>query len=221
MHPAYEADRTAFLRLHIRQLEHLQHDLALVTIVVNEGPDAEFDDFVDSLDGREVRETPIRVIRRPNVGMSYGAWADVFVRDGTAFSHYLWIEDDYVVVHDRFDTIMLEMMQASGCDYLCGFAADLGLGRHAAISNGLIRSEILARVHQKYGTVPHASSQVDYSDNYVSGQVGASRAVIDVGGTLSDFTEFGWSAPWSDFGTIRTFRNQGGPALIVPAETLL
>lgn len=221
MHPAYAADRTIFLKLHLRQLGQLRHDLALVTVVVNEFPDPAFDAYADTLDGQKVRETPIRVLRRPNTGMSYGAWADVFLRDRETFSHYLWIEDDYVVVQDHFDTKMLEMMRSSSCDYLCGFAADLGLGKHAAISNGLVSSKVLSRVYKERGTLPHASSAVDYGDNYRQGQIGMSRAILEVGGTLGDFTGFGWAAPWSDYGQVRSFRNPEGPLLIAPAEMLL
>lgn len=225
MHPAMKHDRTTFLKMHLRQLERLKHDIARVTVVVNAAPDDQlskrFDSFVDEIDGTRLRRATISVIRRANIGMSYGAWDAAFVRDGDAFSHYVWIEDDYVFVHDRFDLEMLEMMRVSGCDYLCGVANDgYGHERHAAISNGMVNSEILTRVRNKYGELPHAKSSL-YRDNETVGQVGMSRAIIDVGGKLSDFVEFGWSVPFSHLGGVHMYGDPKGPRMIAPVEQLL
>jgi len=222
MHPVQADDRRTFLKLHVRQLKHLDHrHLAQITIVVNEHPSPKFDEYVASLDGKVLRNAPVQVIRRQNRGMSYGAWSEAFAQGRDNFTHYIWIEDDYVFVHKQFDVELLGMMRVSQCDYLCGLASDaFGFERHAAISNGIVRTEILQRVWARYGILPHAASD-NYGDNEAAGQIGMSRAIKEVGGKLSDFTEFGWSVPFSELGRIKKFGDPKGPTIIEPAEMLV
>lgn len=222
MHPLQARDRQTFLKLHVQQLTCLEHKyLAQITIVVNDYPDAVFDAYVDSLNGKVFRDVPVRVIRRPNRGMSYGAWSEAFAVGRDNFTHYIWIEDDYLFVHKRFDEELLQMMQISKCDYLCGLVSQpAGMRRHAAISNGIVSSHVLNRVWNKYGILPHAHS-ANYTDNEAAGQIGMSQAIIDVGGKLGDFTEFGWSVPFSELGRIKIFGDPTGLTLIEPAENML
>ena len=117
------ADETYFLKKHLISLKNRMHSLSQITISIAHNPreSVKFREFVKTLD-HEISGVPVKIIRRPNDGLSYGAFVDAFYRYGSFFDHYIFVEDDYVFCKDNFDSILLQMFEFSPH---CGYLASL------------------------------------------------------------------------------------------------
>jgi hypothetical protein len=168
------------LQAHINHLNTVKHSLAQVTIGYPENPREapEYRDYVSSLkqldDG-----TPIVVVPMVNEGLSYGQWSRMYDAFRDQFSHYIFIEDDYVPVQDGFDEILVQIFERESCGFLCGLFAKKGdsFGHgscsepHSAISNGISSNEVLKVVHGKEGlhkkNCETGRQQVEFSNKFM------------------------------------------------------
>lgn len=139
--PRHVADRSFFLREHLRRLSELDHALDQVTLVVAVGGDPVAERFAE---GARVGDTPVVVLRRQNGGFSYGSWNHAYEAFGEEFTHYVLVEDDYLPCLDHFDRTLVEFADAEGT-YVCGLSA--WDGTHAAISNGVVPTAAWRHVH--------------------------------------------------------------------------
>lgn len=110
------ADRTFFLRRHLECLEDTRHSLAAITIVVPLSSDepSDFTAYVDQLRGRYT------VIRRPNIGYSYGSFVEAYQQTRDSFDAFIFIEDDYVFVQHHFDWHLWNLALDMQADLVCG-----------------------------------------------------------------------------------------------------
>ncbi len=184
-------DPAFFLREHVRSLEQLEHRLDQVTVVVPHNPKEPraFRRYLTAELPSRIRDAPVVLMERPNVGMSYGSFADAFLRWRLKFDHYFFMEDDYVFTQDRFDALHLDLMRAHpDVGYVAGLIWDArgAMPRHAGMSCGLLRSTALEAVFTANGTIPHAGNN-NYGQNELLGQIGASQALIRAGWELMDW----------------------------------
>jgi hypothetical protein len=184
-----EVDGAFYLRTHLRSLRDLRHRLDQITLMVpeNQAEPPEFRELLRQLPPR-VRDTPIVVMERPNIGLSYGSLSDCFARYRCDFDYYFFMEDDYVFTQHEFDRLHVEEMEADPkCGYLCGLAWTNGLPLHAGIANGIMRATALERVFSSFGgKIPHAND-ASYRLGEATGQVGQSQAILSTGYTLKDW----------------------------------
>lgn len=183
-------DRTFYLREHLDNLRKYKHNLGQITIVIPDNPDEpkEYTDFVSTIEPR-IQETPVVVMRRPNIGLSYGSLSDAYGKYRTAFSHYLFQEDDVVYTQDNFDDKWMRMLnEYPDCGFMCGVAVDM-FARHAGMGCGIMKAEALEKVWQKDGRLPYAISS-GYGENEQQGQVGLSQAIINAGYTIEDMGKY-------------------------------
>lgn len=182
----YDKDKSFYLKKHIESLHLFTHNLDQITIVIpdNINESVEFTEFVDSIP-KQIQNAKVVIIRRPNVGLSYGSYSHVYGLYRTQFSHYIFVEDDYVYVKPNFDQVMIDIMSKNPkCGFVCSLAQENGTyPYHAAIFNGLMLTEVLEILWLKYNQLPYHDSSV-YGDNERAGQIGFSRMIIDEGYTL-------------------------------------
>ena len=184
-------DPTYYLRVHLDALKRQRHTLKQITIVVPHNPTEppDFRQFIQALPSK-IRDADVVVVERPNVGMSYGSFADVYARYRTEFDYYFFVEDDYIFVQHDFDQAHLKLMREDpACGYLCAVASDLG-GRfplHAAVPHGLFRTAALEAVFARRGRIPHGTDAT-YSRSERDGQIGQSQAIIGAGYRLRDWS---------------------------------
>jgi len=136
----------------IECLSRLRQKLSQITIVAPTDPDGtvppDYDDYLWWL--REmggVDGVPVKVIKRPNVGLSYESWRTAYLDDPT-FDHYIFIEDDWCPVMDDFDSVLIDLL-ADRDVYLCGYMwINLRRGgcKNAAHSNGIVLGRVMGRV---------------------------------------------------------------------------
>lgn len=187
--------RDTYLLRHLKHLNKIKHSLAQISVGYPYNPSEKkwYANFIKSLkslsDG-----TPIVVHPMPNKGLSYGQWSNVFGVYRDQFTHYIFIEDDYVPQKDFFDEIlvsMFESLQSKNCGYLCGlvFTKEGRFGGlkedHAGISNGVSSAAVLNKVWGKYGCLPHLKTHLKAGRE--EEQVIFSKAFLNVGFTLHDY----------------------------------
>lgn len=104
-----------YLKVHLKRLFELKHNLAQITIVRPLGSDN--DEYYELPD--YIKEKVI-IINRPANDRSYGQFIYAYQQYTDQFTHYIIAEDDYVPNIDNFDDILVKLIEEKGCDYLCG-----------------------------------------------------------------------------------------------------
>lgn len=122
-----------YLNPQLESLGRLKHSLDDVVVVVNEGQATE--DYLRSLDEFS------KVLYRPNVCGSYGAWNFAWETYGDKYEWYFYLEDDYVFNMDNFDDKLIAMWEPE-MGHLCSYQVIHPVyGWHMAMVNGLISAD--------------------------------------------------------------------------------
>jgi len=212
----------SFIRRHIDHLNTLQHQIDQITIGHPENPDEtpEYTKYLRSLTSLDTG-TPIVVHDTPNQGMSYGQWSRIFLKYRNQFTHYLFIEDDYVPMLDDFDSIMARMLEQKGCGYLCGLMLDqsgrFGIKKvcHAAISNGIATSETLQSIVDQQG---HLTPETPAPRGFMGeDQVRFSVYITKSGFSIDDYSDQ-FASPYYSFNNNLRIYGPGKLNLIVPLQ---
>jgi hypothetical protein len=122
-----------YLKYQLESLERLRHKLDDVVVVENAGhPTADYLESQAKFD---------KILHRPNIRGSYGAWNYAWETYGDEYEWYFYLEDDYVFALDNFDDKLIAMWEP-GVGHLCSLYYDHGrVGWHVAMPNGLISAE--------------------------------------------------------------------------------
>lgn len=185
----YMADKTFYLRKHLRALGRFDHQLAQITVAVPDNPTEpnNFTALINSL--TSIKSTPIVVLRRPNLGLSYGSLSDVYVKYRRDFDYYLFQEDDVCYAQHNFDDKWRSLVEEKPqCGFFCAVISNY-LMRHAGVGCGIIRSDALEKVFEKNHRLPYCNdcrNESQYGRNEVDGQIGLSQAIIAEGFELHD-----------------------------------
>ena len=177
-----------YCRKAIGQLRILRHNLDQITLCVSDDPQSNaFKQYISSL--TEETDLPIQIFKRDNVGLSYGAFSEVFDAFGDKFDYYILMEDDYYFCYHNFDSKLIELFEKQDrCGFLCGFVSVAAGKRWAGNCNGIASYEALAAVKQCFGKLPFDESlKNNYSEE--SGQITFSQSFEKVGYSLADITE--------------------------------
>jgi len=182
---------------HFAQLRSLWHNADVHLVVPNNqrGNVPGFDRAVEKIKARG----DVRVMRRPNVGQSYGSYSDIFERYRDAYDAYIFYEDDYYPVGDHFDAAWCDMLESADDDIgmICGRIGTVGVGPHASISICACPTFALEKVWERYGCIPHHhKSCKGWRKEWYNSQVGFSRSFLHVGLKLVDVVSYGFKAPF-------------------------
>ncbi len=140
-----------FIRQHIEKLNTISHSLSQISVGYPHNP-KELIEHTDYIQGLKALDdgTPIVVYPMENNGRSYGQYSRIFDACRDQFTHYIFIEDDYVPCLDGFDVKLKNMFEGmQNCGLLCGMYSN----NHAAISNGITSYEVLKKMWGKYGVL--------------------------------------------------------------------
>lgn len=195
-----------FLKSQIEALNEVKHNLEFVTVAYCDNVDPsedqsfEYFEYIDALKNGEIKTNfKVSLINRPNLGLSYGAFSDVYGIYRNCFEFYIFMEDDLVFIKDYFDEILVDLLEKRGpeCAYLCGILRDVGTpNEHAGSSVGILRQSALEDLWQKHHMIPH---QRKTSIQYISAhsQVIMSTGILEAGYKLSDIgPEYGCVTWW-------------------------
>lgn len=199
------AERTLFLREHLDRLDELKHGLDQITIVLATGGDAAAEQ-----QARVLAAERTLVLERPNAYYSYGSWRHAFLTLKQAFSHYIFVEDDYLPCFDGFDEALLEIAVKKNT-YVCGL--NCWKQMNAAISNSVVPSRILKQVMLQH-FAEHLSPTPAPSDGYRS-QISWSLAFFKRGYLIEDWIDTHSSPFWNGH-QVRWYGHPRLPPLFVP-----
>lgn len=130
---------TNYIKDHLSNLLKLKNNLTQITIVK---PLCHENDITSEYYNIEHLTSQFNcevvVLEKPNnSGHSYGQLFHTYQTYGDKFDYYIFVEDDYVVDIDYFDSILINELGENS--YLCSKASDIhGFGYHASVSNGII-----------------------------------------------------------------------------------
>jgi len=219
----YHKDRAYYLRQHLRSLRKLKHsNISQITIVIanNTREPKRFTRYVESLPDK-IGSTKLIVHRRENKGQSYGSYSYAYDIYRHRFSHYIFIEDDYLFVKDNFDLEMAAHLRArKNCGFLCSLVLPTPSHDypHAAISNGIATSRALKKIWKKFGSLPHDKNDRNDRNPYTTWpQLLFSWAFIDIGMNLEDLSNV-CRIPFNHIGILRYYGDKELDDLIIPAQ---
>ena len=162
--PLYGKDNLFFIKQQIKALEHLKHDIDTAIFVFNIDASDIFNRKTSGseltlLEGAvnlisEAKKVKTKVLFRPNIDFSYGAWNDALKAYAKDFDYSFLIEDDYAPVANNFDKKFIEYIEndpSGKTFYVCQFLWSPGdidpaqnpkhptiVDGHCGVSNGVI-----------------------------------------------------------------------------------
>lgn len=198
----YNLSRDFYINEHLKRIRDLKSTYVnQITIAIPENP-VEPSYYRDKIPS-SINGIPVIIFERPNMGLSYGSFSDVYSRYSNDFDYYILMEDDYVFAMDNYDGILLKAMmdnfhmiaspknkwnyamQNLGKPTKCGFVCGYYTLSHAAIFLGLADSSAMAKVWTLYNKLPHGEDNT-YSSNELQGQVGQSTGYLHAGYVVRD-----------------------------------
>ena len=189
----FKVDKFCYLRSQIDALTKYKHSLSKIVFSFNIEPEhySLLSEAI-KLIPLKLQNSDIEINIRDNIGMSYGAFSDIFGKNMDAYDYYIFNEDDYVIVQDNFDEYLVNKFESiPNCGYLCGLVREIAhfeKNRHAGMSSGISSYKILKEVWDKYGELPHSKGK-DYTDNEKRGQTIQTVAIRDLGYEIYDIRE--------------------------------
>jgi hypothetical protein len=185
-------DRLCYLKSQIETLEKYKHSLSKIVFTFNIEPEHQ-EYFTEAMKiiPEKVQNTNIEINVRENIGMSYGAFSDVFKKYQGEYDYYIFNEDDYVIVDDNFDDYLVNKYESlPNCGYLCGLVREKCHGevnRHAGLPSGISSYECLSKIFNKYNELPHSKDKDYYSNE--EGQAKFTGASKEFGYEIYDIRE--------------------------------
>lgn len=181
---AYDRNRDLYLHRQLDSLQRLRHDLTEILIVLNEDGDNPI------TVPEQIRNTRVRLLRRPNQGLSYGAFE--YGVQNTDSEYVMLVEDDYQFTIDNFDHMMVERIESfPKPGFLCGAVEHrpdghpLGGTVFLGIANTAATREILKI---GYDGAPIVRADNSRDTGWYS-QVAWSRMYMVAGYSLSDWLD--------------------------------
>ena len=136
-----------YLKIHLRQLIDIPHNLTQVTIMKAAIPSNisswpgyyDIDDLVEELS----KKVKVEIYDVPNHGISYGQYIRSYdLCKHNNFNYWILMEDDYVPVLSNFDTILTDIHKEQSTGVLCAWASSMGLGIHHAAHSLCVVDEL-------------------------------------------------------------------------------
>jgi hypothetical protein len=173
-------------------------------IVVNS--DVESQDgnkFIHNLNERKINNGNLISFTRKNVGLSYGAYSDAFLKFRNEYDFFLFIEDDLITAKKDYLKIGLDKWeQTTNCGFVAFFGLSkvkkgwwekAGLNETNAISAysgcGLSSKTVLNKIVDQIGHLPHNNKNIDHEESIAKGELGLSKSIINLGYNLTELKD--------------------------------
>lgn len=188
----YQNNRFFFLETQISSLENIKNDID--TVVFNFNITKEHYQYLSEIFRivpKKIKNCKVEVTFRENIGMSYGAFSDIFKSNLDRYDYYIFNEDDYVFINPNWDTYLVNKFESNkNCGYLSMIVSQQNsvYPKHASHSTGISSYKILKELFDKFGELPHAKNST-YSNNEWEGQVKQTNEIVNLGYDIIDVGE--------------------------------
>ena len=156
--------------------------------------------FIQELNNKEINDGKILTFTRKNIGLSYGAYSDAFLKFREFYDFFLFIEDDLITAKQDYLRIGFEKWnQTEACGFVAfyglskvkkGWWKKAGLNKNNAITAyggcGLSSTKVLNQIVNEIGKLPHNVKGIDHTDSIAYGELGISKYIIDLGYKLTE-----------------------------------
>ena len=223
----YFKDRTYYLRFHLDWATKLKKYISHITIVApfnfEEEPKA-FGRYLEEV-SEGVGGIEVTVIRRTNIGVSFGSFSHAFRELGTDWEYYIFNEDDHIPVCQDFDAVLLGGLKKSKSGSVCAWLrTDDKYAENPVIGHPLsiAKSTTLARVAKvNEGKLPYKLDPYSglSADEFSYGFYKAGYKITDMTETHCGSFAKGNGRIWW-FGGVQKSPTKipGKEALVVPIE---
>lgn len=166
-HPEYKKDNLYFIKQQIKCLETYKQDLTKIIFNFNiTSEHYKYFSEIFSIVPKQIQGAEVEINIRENIGISYGAWSDIFAKYTSEYDYYIFNEDDYFFVQDKWDTYLVNKYNSyEDCGYLCMVVQEPlewnKFKKHSGSSNGIASTESLNKVFKKFNKLPHISHKQD------------------------------------------------------------
>lgn len=190
----YVEDNLFLVKKQVEYLSEVKHNLDKIVFTVNSRgeEDSETIEKLKLLVPSKLQQAEVEILIRENVGLSYGAFSDVYRKYRTVYDYYFFTEDDYFFVEDWFDSILIDMLNENvSPGYLCGVVRDDIFEKHAGNSVGVASSTALEAVFIEENMIPHNidRSEDPYEPEVIPSQVLHTNSIFKKGYSLTDIRE--------------------------------
>ena len=223
---SYKVDKLHLLKRQIKTLINYKHNLTKIIFNFNIEPEHyKYLSEVYSLTPKQIQGAEVDINIRENIGISYGAWSDMFKKYNNNFDYYIFNEDDYFFVQNEWDDYLVNKHNSyDDCGYLCMFIREPhswnDYRKLAGSSVGIASTKTLNKIIDKYGKLPSISDKNEnaYKDS-MEVQIEFGFAFTEVGLNIYDvrddysilFQKEGQNRPdikcWKFFGWNEKFLN--------------
>jgi hypothetical protein len=140
--------------------------------------------FLAEIDGARTFAGRLRVLTSGNYGRSFGGRHHAYERFRSEYDHWLFTEDDILILGDRYFKVCLETYYRradTGFVAIQGLSDDESLHAHGGV--GALHVGVLHQLHARLGKLPHcgADCSQDYQDIVTFGEVAFSSEIINLG----------------------------------------
>ena len=151
--------------------------------------------FVNLLTNIKLNYGNIIVIQNDNMGWSYGAYNRGFQELKNHYDYFIFTEDDVIIAKDNYAKIGLELFINTKN---CGFVSYVGINHKNSFENsvcphahggmGLTSSQVLNKVIQQYGKLPHSES-FEKDKVILEGEIKFTNVIYKMGYSLIEIPE--------------------------------
>ena len=194
----YVDDPLFLVKKQIQYLEEVKHNLDHVVFTVNRRGDEDDENIsiLKQILPDKFQKATTEILIRENIGLSYGAFSDVYTKYRKNYDFYFFTEDDYLFCEDWFDSILIDMLlENENPGYLCGlvWVTDETLLFHAGNSVGVATSKALEDVYIEKNEIPHlkTSGSYEHEDEIpgsICSQVLHTNSIYKKGYSLTDIS---------------------------------
>ena len=200
---SYNQDRLIFYKKQIEVLEKYSHTLDKIIFNCNlEKEDYHYVSKLFKITPKYIQGAEVEIHFRENYGLSYGAWSDAFDRNEDKYDYFIFNEDDYFFVQNKWDSYLINKYnQYDDCGFVCPVVREPhhwnDYKKHAGHSTNISSNKVLKEIKQKFGFLPH-SDKKDYHSNERLGQINQTFSCIELGYNIYDIRDdyrvsFAWT----------------------------
>ena len=174
-----------------------------IIIVNSDVGSIEGNEFIEKLNKKKINQGEVLTFTRNNIGLSYGAYNDAFLRFRKNYDFFLFIEDDLITAKKNYLKIGINKWQQTD---KCGFVAFIGLSKvhpgwwkkaglnktnsiNAYSGCGLSSTNVLNEIVNNIGVLPHNTKGTDHDDSIAYGEISISKSIIDLGYKLTELKD--------------------------------
>lgn len=192
----YQEDNLYFLKQQISCLQTYQHNLTKIIFNFNITPDQyKYVSKIFAITPKQIQGAEVEINIRENIGISYGAWSDLFGKYRSEYDYYIFNEDDYFFIQHNWDTYLVNKHNSyNDCGYLCMFIQEPEewnkFKKHAGSSVGIASTENLSKVYETYGKLPSITQyQEDAYNGWGDVQLDFTFCFIELGLNVYDIRD--------------------------------